>query len=135
MEFWARQRELARLRAELDEVRTSGQGRMLAVRGRRQTGKSRLLTELVVTCGHSPCDRVGKMSTVVAALGGNEWTARVSGEVTVAASDANTEAGVRCTSARQRTQIEHEHVTRREIVELLAVLYLSPQDDPAPVGR
>ena len=51
MEFWGRQRELARLRSELDEVRASGQGRMLAVRGRRQAGKSRLLTELVETAG------------------------------------------------------------------------------------
>jgi uncharacterized protein len=49
VEFWGRQRELARLRAELDEVIASGQGRMLAVRGRRQVGKSRLLTELVET--------------------------------------------------------------------------------------
>jgi uncharacterized protein len=49
VDFWGRQRELSRLRSELDEVRASGQGRMLAVRGRRQTGKSRLLTELVET--------------------------------------------------------------------------------------
>ena len=49
MEFWGRHRELGRLRAELDEVIASGQGRMLAVRGRRQAGKSRLLTELVET--------------------------------------------------------------------------------------
>ena len=49
MEFWGRHRELATLRAELDEVRASGRGRMLAVRGRRQAGKSRLLTELVET--------------------------------------------------------------------------------------
>lgn len=49
MEFWGHQRELARLRAELAEVLASGQGRMLAVRGRRQAGKSRLLTELVET--------------------------------------------------------------------------------------
>ncbi len=47
MEFWGRRRELQRLRDELDRVRTSGAGRMLAVRGRRQVGKSRLLTELV----------------------------------------------------------------------------------------
>jgi len=49
VEFWGRQRELARLRSELAAVRASGQGRMLAVRGRRQAGKSRLLTELVET--------------------------------------------------------------------------------------
>lgn len=51
MELWGRQRELARLRSELDEVRASGQGRMVVVRGRRQAGKSRLLTELVETAG------------------------------------------------------------------------------------
>jgi hypothetical protein len=50
-EFWGRQREMARLRSELDQARSSGQGRMLTVRGRRQTGKSRLLTELVETSG------------------------------------------------------------------------------------
>ena len=49
MELWGRQRELVRLRTELEQVRVSGQGRMLAVRGRRQVGKSRLLTELVET--------------------------------------------------------------------------------------
>ena len=51
MEFWGRQRELARLRDELEQVRQSGQGKMLSVRGRRQAGKSRLLTELVESAG------------------------------------------------------------------------------------
>ena len=51
MEFWGRQRELARLRDELEQVRKSGQGKMLSVRGRRQAGKSRLLTELVESAG------------------------------------------------------------------------------------
>lgn len=47
MEFWGRERELARLNAELETVRRTGQGRMLSVRGRRQSGKSRLLAEFV----------------------------------------------------------------------------------------
>jgi hypothetical protein len=42
---------LARLGAELERVRKRGQGRMLSVRGRRQSGKSRLLTEFVETSG------------------------------------------------------------------------------------
>jgi AAA+ ATPase superfamily predicted ATPase len=47
VEFWGRARELQRLHDELERVRTGGTGRMLAIRGRRQVGKSRLLTELV----------------------------------------------------------------------------------------
>ncbi|MFO8075912.1 MAG: AAA family ATPase [Egibacteraceae bacterium] len=47
MALWGRTRELQRLRGELDEVHASGSGRMLALRGRRQVGKSRLLTEMV----------------------------------------------------------------------------------------
>jgi len=51
MEFWGRTRELQRLVEELGRVRTSGTGRMLAIRGRRQVGKSRLLTEMVEQAG------------------------------------------------------------------------------------
>jgi len=47
MEFWGRQRELARFAGMIEEIRRTGQGRMVAVRGRRQSGKSRLLTRLV----------------------------------------------------------------------------------------
>lgn len=43
-EFWGRRRELTRFDRELDAIRRSGEGRMVAVRGRRQAGKSRLLT-------------------------------------------------------------------------------------------
>lgn len=43
--FVGRGLELARLRRHLDRVRRAGRGRMLSVRGRRQVGKSRLLTE------------------------------------------------------------------------------------------
>lgn len=43
--FVGRHSELARLDNDLDRVRNSGQGRLLSVRGRRQVGKSRLLTE------------------------------------------------------------------------------------------
>lgn len=46
-EFWGRDGELRALQADLEEVRRTGRGRMLAIRGRRQSGKSRLLTEWV----------------------------------------------------------------------------------------
>jgi AAA+ ATPase superfamily predicted ATPase len=51
MEFWGREGELRRLRAELDRVREDATGRLLAIRGRRQVGKSRLLTEMVEQSG------------------------------------------------------------------------------------
>ncbi len=51
MEFWGRTQELQRLDEELGRVRASGTGRMLAIRGRRQVGKSRLLTEMVERSG------------------------------------------------------------------------------------
>lgn len=50
-EFWGRKKELARLERKLAEIARTGSGRMLAVRGRRQAGKSRLLTRLVETAG------------------------------------------------------------------------------------
>jgi uncharacterized protein len=53
VEFWGRTRELQRLDEELARVRTSSTGRMLAIRGRRQVGKSRLLTEMVERSGVS----------------------------------------------------------------------------------
>jgi AAA+ ATPase superfamily predicted ATPase len=43
--FVGRQRELARLDEHLAAVKNDGQGRLLSIRGRRQSGKSRLLTE------------------------------------------------------------------------------------------
>lgn len=49
--FWGRERELSRLHEELEAIRQSGQGRMLALRGRRQSGKSRLLAEFVERAG------------------------------------------------------------------------------------
>lgn len=49
--FWGREDELRRLDRELEAVRSSGTGRMLAVRGRRQVGKSRLLTRFVEASG------------------------------------------------------------------------------------
>lgn len=45
--FWGREPDIAALQADLEEVRRSGRGRMLAMRGRRQCGKSRLVTEFV----------------------------------------------------------------------------------------
>jgi uncharacterized protein len=49
--FYGRTRELARFRDELDRVVRDGAGRMVTLRGRRQVGKSRLLTEFVETAG------------------------------------------------------------------------------------
>jgi AAA+ ATPase superfamily predicted ATPase len=45
--FIGRETELARLQEHLDQVRRSGSGRMLALRGRRQIGKSRLVEEFI----------------------------------------------------------------------------------------
>src|SRR5687767_14002971 len=47
--FHGRRTLLARLDHELAQVTATGRGRMLAVRGRRQVGKSRLLTHFVET--------------------------------------------------------------------------------------
>lgn len=43
--FIGRERDLARLQRHLDAVTADGRGRLLSVRGRRQAGKSRLVTE------------------------------------------------------------------------------------------
>jgi uncharacterized protein len=50
-QFVGREAELARLQGHLDEVARSGLGRMLALRGRRQIGKSRLVEELIARSG------------------------------------------------------------------------------------
>lgn len=47
MPFYGRGRELAALAEELARARASGSGRLLAIRGRRQVGKSRLLERFV----------------------------------------------------------------------------------------
>ncbi len=44
---------MARLQGHLDWVRDSGSGRMLALRGRRQIGKSRLVEEFIGRSGSS----------------------------------------------------------------------------------
>jgi AAA+ ATPase superfamily predicted ATPase len=49
--FWGRRREITRLEQELGRIAETGRGRMVAVRGRRQAGKSRLLTHLVESSG------------------------------------------------------------------------------------
>ena len=49
--FIGREAELARLEGHLDHVRESGTGRMLALRGRRQIGKSRLVEEFIRRSG------------------------------------------------------------------------------------
>jgi AAA+ ATPase superfamily predicted ATPase len=51
--FVGRQAELAKLQEHLDQVRDSGSGRMLALRGRRQIGKSRLVEEFIGRSGSS----------------------------------------------------------------------------------
>jgi AAA+ ATPase superfamily predicted ATPase len=49
--FVGREAELAKLQGHLDLVRDSGSGRMLALRGRRQIGKSRLVEEFIGRSG------------------------------------------------------------------------------------
>jgi uncharacterized protein len=49
--FIGREAELARLEGHLDHVRENGAGRMLALRGRRQIGKSRLVEEFIRRSG------------------------------------------------------------------------------------
>lgn len=49
--FVGREAELAKLQEHLDQVRRSGSGRMLALRGRRQIGKSRLVEEFIGSSG------------------------------------------------------------------------------------
>lgn len=49
--FVGREEELARLGVHLDRVRRTARGRLLNVRGRRQVGKSRLLTEFADRTG------------------------------------------------------------------------------------
>jgi uncharacterized protein len=49
--FFGRQAELARLAAELDLVISSGAGRLVTVRGRRQVGKSRLVERFATESG------------------------------------------------------------------------------------
>jgi uncharacterized protein len=51
--FVGRETELAALQAHLDHVRKRGAGRMLALRGRRQIGKSRLAEEFIHRSGAS----------------------------------------------------------------------------------
>ncbi|MGB3411121.1 MAG: DUF234 domain-containing protein [Microthrixaceae bacterium] len=50
-DFWGRKSDMAALGADLAEVRRTGRGRMLAIRGRRQSGKSRLVTEFIEQAG------------------------------------------------------------------------------------
>ena len=51
LSFEGRHRELALLAAQLDDVRRNGSGVMLALRGRRQVGKSRLVEEFCQRSG------------------------------------------------------------------------------------
>ncbi|MGH3290862.1 MAG: ATP-binding protein [Trebonia sp.] len=49
--FIGRERDIARLQRHLDAVVGEGQGRLLSIRGRRQAGKSRLVTEFADRTG------------------------------------------------------------------------------------
>jgi AAA+ ATPase superfamily predicted ATPase len=49
--FIGRERDMARLQRHLDAVTEDGQGRLLSIRGRRQAGKSRLVTEFADRTG------------------------------------------------------------------------------------
>lgn len=49
--FIGRERDMARLQRHLDAVAEDGQGRLLSIRGRRQAGKSRLVTEFADRTG------------------------------------------------------------------------------------
>lgn len=49
--FIGRDRDLARLQRHTDAVAADGQGRLLSIRGRRQAGKSRLVTEFADRTG------------------------------------------------------------------------------------
>src|SRR5215467_13668698 len=50
-QFVGRHRDLQRLRRHLDAVTVDGRGRLLSIRGRRQAGKSRLVTEFADRSG------------------------------------------------------------------------------------
>ena len=50
-QFIGRQSDLQRLRRHLDAVTVDGRGRLLSIRGRRQAGKSRLVTEFADRSG------------------------------------------------------------------------------------
>jgi AAA+ ATPase superfamily predicted ATPase len=49
--FIGRERDMARLQRHLDAVTEDGRGRLLSIRGRRQAGKSRLVTEFADRTG------------------------------------------------------------------------------------
>lgn len=51
MDFVGREKELALLRKRLDAVRASGRGSLIAMRGRRRVGKSRLAQEFAAAAG------------------------------------------------------------------------------------
>ena len=78
--FVGRRTELDRLRDELRRVTTSGQGRLLVLRGRRQVGKSTLLEQFLSTvdapgllvpaaAGRQPADEIDDFTAALAASG------------------------------------------------------------------
>src|ERR1700730_5690036 len=52
--FIGRERDMSRLQRHLEAVTGDGQGRLLSIRGRRQAGKSRLVTEFADRTGLRP---------------------------------------------------------------------------------
>jgi len=88
--FVGREVELARLQEHLDQVRDSGSGRMLALRGRRQIGKSRLVEEFI---GRSAVNAVFYAASRQSAAGelrsfGEQIAASTTAGATVAAAGA-----------------------------------------------
>ena len=51
LHFIGRDRDMARLQRQLDTVTEDGRGQLLSIRGRRQAGKSRLVTEFADRTG------------------------------------------------------------------------------------
>jgi uncharacterized protein len=68
--FVGRQAELAMLQGHLDQVRDSGSGRILALRGRRQIGKSRLVEEFIGRSGAKTVFYTASRQSAAAELGG-----------------------------------------------------------------
>ena len=106
--FVGREAELARLQEHLDQVRRGGSGRMLALRGRRQIGKSRLVEEFIGRSGvravfytasrQSAAGELGSFSDQIAASTTDGAAVAAAGPIgsweaalTIAATDASAE--------------------------------------------
>ncbi|MGH2833685.1 MAG: ATP-binding protein [Solirubrobacteraceae bacterium] len=106
--FVGREADLAKLQEHLDQVRRSGSGRMLALRGRRQIGKSRLVEEFIRASGvaavfytasrQGAAQELHSFSEQIAASTGGGASVAAAGPIgsweaalTIAASDASAE--------------------------------------------